>query len=152
MNNATKIIIVIVVLAVAAGAIWIKQGGQTDSAVSNSAPTASSPETSGTAEPTGPLPLLVDLGAGACSACKALAPIIDSIGRDFAGQLDVEKIDVSKEPQAAKMFKVRVIPLLVFMDAQGKELARHEGYLSREKIMSRWRLLGYDFKLPDEAN
>lgn len=152
MNKVTKIIIVLLVLVAAVGVLSMKRSGRTSSSVSDSTPTGRSTETHGAAEPTEPLPLLVDLGAGACAACKALAPIVDSIGRDFAGQLEVEKIDVLKDRGARRMFNVRVIPLLVFLDAQGKELARYEGYLSREKILSKWRELGYDFTLPAEGD
>ena len=146
MNKSTRIIIVFVVLAAAVGVLLVKQIGRTSSSASDSTPTAGSAETTGTTESTVPLPRLVDLGGTGCPTCVALAPVIDGIERDFAGQLEVQKVNIIEDPEAGRLFDVRVIPTLVFMDAQGKELARHEGYLTRKWIMDTWGELGYGFK------
>ena len=152
MNKATKIIIVLVVLAVAVVVLSMWQSDRTSSSASNSTSTTGSTDTPGNTEPTRRLPTLVDLGATDCPACEAMEPIIDSIARDFAGQLEVQKINVVEDPEAGRLFKVRATPTLVFLDAQGKELTRHQGYLMREWIMGTWSELGYDFKRPAEGN
>jgi len=94
------------------------------------------------------LPQLMDFGAETCAACKALAPIIDQLETDLAGQLDVRFINVRKDPGLAGMFQIRVIPTLLFLDSDGNEISRREGYASRQKILAKWQELGYDFKLP----
>lgn len=80
------------------------------------------------------LPRLVDLGAGKCIPCKKMAPIIEELKVDYAGIVDVVFVDVWKDTNAGKPYKIRLIPTQVFFDAAGKEVFRHEGFYSREEI------------------
>ncbi len=93
------------------------------------------------------VPRLVDLGAAKCIPCKLMAPILDKLKKDFASKLEVEFIDVWVKQNApfARKYGIRVIPTQIFLDAAGKELWRHEGYISRYGILDKWRELGYPF-------
>ncbi len=93
---------------------------------------------------TAPLPKLLDLGATKCIPCKMMAPILEQLKKDFAGRLQVEFIDVWQNPDAAKQYKIEVIPTQIFYDATGKELSRHIGFISREDILAKWKQLGVD--------
>jgi thioredoxin 1 len=98
---------------------------------------------SGTNAPaTATLPRLVDLGADKCIPCKAMAPILKELKTDYAGQMDVEFIDVWKNPDAAKPYKIKLIPTQIFYDAKGKERFRHQGFFSKEDILAKWKELG----------
>ena len=88
----------------------------------------------GAAEPAATLPRLVDLGAGKCIPCKKMAPILEELKKDYAGIIDIVFVDVWKDPNAAKPYKIRLIPTQVFYDKAGKEVFRHEGFFSREEI------------------
>jgi thioredoxin 1 len=90
------------------------------------------------------LPKLVDLGAGKCIPCKMMAPILEQLKKDYAGQLTVEFIDVWKNPDAGKPYKIEVIPTQIFYDASGKELFRHIGFFSKDDILGKWKELGVD--------
>ncbi len=90
------------------------------------------------------LPRLVDLGADKCIPCKKMAPILEELKRDYAGRLEVEFIDVWKKPDAAKPYKLRLIPTQIFYGADGKELFRHEGFFGKEDILGKWKELGVD--------
>jgi thioredoxin 1 len=90
------------------------------------------------------LPRLVDLGADSCIPCKAMAPILVELRTEYAGRLQVDFIDVWKNPGAADPYRIYAIPTQVFFDGRGKELARHEGFLSKDDILATWRRLGYD--------
>jgi len=57
----------------------------------------------------------------------------------------VDFIDVWKNPDAGGEYGVRVIPLQIFFDANGKELFRHEGFYAKDDILAKWRDLGYEF-------
>jgi thioredoxin 1 len=94
---------------------------------------------------TPPVPRLVDLGAGKCVPCKMMAPILEELKTEFAGRLDVEFIDVWKNPDAAEPYNIRLIPTQVFLDPQGLELFRHEGFYGRQDILAKWSELGFDF-------
>jgi thioredoxin 1 len=92
------------------------------------------------------LPRLLDLGADKCIPCKKMAPILSGLKSNYVGQLEVEFIDVWKNPDAAKPYKVRLIPTQIFFDAQGKELFRHEGFYGKADILAKWKELGVNLK------
>lgn len=91
-----------------------------------------------------PLPRLVDLGAGKCIPCKMMAPILEDLKKTYAGQLDVQFIDVWENPDAGKPYGIQVIPTQIFYDAAGKERFRHEGFFGREDILAKWKEFGVD--------
>ena len=88
------------------------------------------------------LPKLLDLGAGKCIPCKKMAPILEELKKEYAGKLEVEFIDVWKDPDAAKKYGIQLIPTQIFYDAAGKELFRHEGFFGKEDILAKWKELG----------
>jgi thioredoxin 1 len=90
------------------------------------------------------LPRLVDLGADKCIPCKMMAPILEEMKKDYAGTINVEFIDVFKNPDKAQKYKVNVIPTQIFYDASGKELFRHEGFFSKEDILGKWKEFGFE--------
>lgn len=92
------------------------------------------------------LPKLLELGATSCTACKKMAPIVEKLKEDYAGVLDVEFVDVMKNPAEAKKHEIRLIPTQILFDEKGKELFRHVGFFSREAILAKWRELGYELK------
>jgi thioredoxin 1 len=92
------------------------------------------------------LPKLLDLGADKCIPCKKMAPILEEMKTDFAGVLDVQFLDVWKNPEEGKKYRIQQIPTQIFFDAEGKELFRHVGYFGREEMLAKWKELGYDFK------
>jgi thioredoxin 1 len=92
-----------------------------------------------------PIPRLVDVGAGKCIPCKAMAPILAQLRTDFAGRMEVEFVDVWVNPDAGQPYAIRVIPTQIFYGADGKELSRHEGFMSREQILARWKSHGLPF-------
>jgi thioredoxin 1 len=90
------------------------------------------------------IPRLVDVGAGKCIPCRAMAPILDQLRADHVGRMDVVFIDVWKDPRAGEPFAIRVIPTQIFYGADGRELARHEGFMSREEILAQWKAVGVE--------
>lgn len=88
------------------------------------------------------LPRLVDLGAGKCIPCKAMAPILEGLKTEYAGRMDVQFIDVWKDPDAGKAYGVKIIPTQIFYAADGRELARHQGFMDKDAILAQWKALG----------
>src|SRR5512139_4069841 len=97
------------------------------------------------------LPKLIDLGADKCIPCKMMAPILQELKKEYAGRMQVEFIDVWKNPDAGKPYKISLIPTQIFYDATGKERFRHEGFFGKEDILAKWKELGVDFKAKESA-
>lgn len=95
------------------------------------------------------LPRLVDLGSNRCIPCKKMAPILEEIAREYGGVLNVEFIDVWKAPPAGKKYGIRLIPTQVFFDASGREVARHEGFWSKEDILAAFAQAGIALRKPE---
>ena len=85
---------------------------------------------------------MIDLGAKKCIPCKMMAPILEKLEKQYAGKAAVVFLDVWEDPAPAKRFSIRVIPTQIFFDKKGKEVYRHEGFLSEEEIVSRFRGMG----------
>jgi len=92
------------------------------------------------------LPRLVDLGAGKCIPCKMMAPILEDLKKTYAGKLDVQFIDVWENPESGKEYGINLIPTQIFYDAEGKELFRHEGFFSKEDILSKLKEFGVELE------
>lgn len=59
------------------------------------------------------LPVLVFFTGPNCSACKAFAPALESIGHDLKDRLIVVKVDVEESPNLGQMVGVRSLPTSV---------------------------------------
>ena len=73
-----------------------------------------------------------------------MAPILEGLKKEYAGRMDVEFVDVWKNPDAGKQHKIQLIPTQIFFDASGKELFRHEGFFGKVDILAKWKDLGGD--------
>ncbi len=92
------------------------------------------------------LPKVVDFGDKFCIPCKLMAPALEELRTEQAGKLDVQFVSVGdKENLAlAEKHKIKLIPTQIFFDADGKELWRHEGYISKHGILLKWKELGVE--------
>ena len=82
------------------------------------------------------LPAVLDFGRGQCIPCKMMKPILEELGKELAGKVEVKIIDVGEDRETADRFNINLIPTQVFMDATGKEVYRHEGFMPKEDIVT----------------
>jgi thioredoxin 1 len=85
---------------------------------------------------------MIDLGARKCIPCKMMAPILEKLEKVYAKRAAVVFFDVWEDPAPAKRFGIRAIPTQIFFDKDGKEVYRHEGFLSEEEIVRRFKEMG----------
>jgi thioredoxin 1 len=78
----------------------------------------------------------IELGSVNCIPCKQMKSVMDSIEKEYAGKVKVVFHDVwTKEGKPyGEQYGIRVIPTQVFIDKNGKEVFRHEGYFPKEAV------------------
>lgn len=106
-----------------------------------------SPAMAPAASPPAPIPVkdmvtMVDLGANACIPCKMMAPILEELAVEYRGKAAIIFIDVWKNPEEGKRFKVSLIPTQIFFDKTGKEVYRHSGFMDKKSIMAQLAKMG----------
>lgn len=78
----------------------------------------------------------VELGSVKCIPCKQMQPVMESIEIKYGDQINVVFHDVWVPDQKhfAEQYKIRLIPTQVFLDSNGNELMRHEGFFPEAEI------------------
>ena len=79
-------------------------------------------------------PSLVDFGAGGCKPCDMMTPILDALGKKYAGKLNVVFVHVREHQILASRYGIQSIPVQVFYDKDGKEVFRHTGFFAQDAI------------------
>lgn len=87
-------------------------------------------------------PTVIDLGARSCVPCRKMAPILESLSGEYRGKAGVLFIDVHDDQDAAKKFRVQMIPTQIFFNPQGKEVKRHIGFMDRAAILKELKNAG----------
>ena len=78
----------------------------------------------------------IELGSVNCIPCKKMQPVMKAIEQKYGEKIKVLFYDVWTEAQKpyAKIYGIRLIPTQVFLDENGKEFFRHEGFFPEEEI------------------
>ena len=78
----------------------------------------------------------VELGSVNCIPCKAMQPVMKAIEEKYGEQVKVVFYDVWTKEQRhyAERYKIKLIPTQVFLDENGKEFHRHEGFYPEAEI------------------
>jgi thioredoxin 1 len=86
--------------------------------------------------PPKPLVTFIELGSIRCIPCRMMQPVMKSIEEKYADQVKIVFHDVwtPRGQPFAVQYGIRLIPTQVFLDKNGKEFFRHEGYFPEAEI------------------
>ncbi len=78
----------------------------------------------------------VELGSVTCIPCRAMQPVMRDLEKKFGDQIRIVFYDIVQDEAPGKTYNVRVMPTQVFLDKDGKEFHRHEGFYPLKSIES----------------
>jgi thioredoxin 1 len=79
------------------------------------------------------IPVLVDYWAEWCGPCKMIAPILEEVGKEYAGKLKVAKLNIDDNPKTPGEYGIRGIPTLILFKGGNVE-ATKVGALSKSQL------------------
>ena len=68
----------------------------------------------------GKKPCIVDFYADWCGPCRITSPILEELAREYAGKIDVYKVNVDKERELSQVFGISGIPAFLYCPMDGK--------------------------------
>jgi thioredoxin 1 len=88
----------------------------------------------------------IELGSVKCIPCKMMQPIIKEIKEKYSDQVKVIFYDIwtRQGRPYAKQYNIKMIPTQVFLDKDGKEYFRHEGFFPKEEILKVLKMQGIE--------
>ncbi|MGA2263001.1 MAG: thioredoxin family protein [Acidobacteriota bacterium] len=92
--------------------------------------------------PSKALVTFVELGSVSCIPCRAMQPVMRDLEKKFGDQIRIVFYDVLQDDAPAKAYNIRVMPTQVFLDQNGREFHRHEGFYPLAEIESLLRARG----------
>ncbi len=81
----------------------------------------------------GDKPCLIDFYASWCGPCKRLAPVLDELAQEYAGEIYIYKVNTEQEQELAAVFGIRSIPTLLFCP-MGENPQIAQGALPKEQL------------------
>ncbi len=88
----------------------------------------------------GEMPLVVDFWATWCGPCRAIAPYIEELAKEYGGKIVVGKCDVEENDDIVMEYGVRNIPTILFFKG-GEVVDRLVGGQSKSAIQKKFETL-----------
>lgn len=88
--------------------------------------------------------VMVEVGASGGPANQMMAAVMTTLRVGFGTRLEVRFVNVDTDAGAKEKYGVTVVPTQIFYSPEGKELGRHEAYITEQQIIDKWKELGHD--------
>jgi thioredoxin 1 len=83
-----------------------------------------------------PVPVLVDFTATWCGPCKALAPIVEELAKDFAGKVKMGKLDIDHSRNVPTKYGIMAVPTIILFKG-GREVEKITGLKPKSDLRKR---------------
>ena len=77
--------------------------------------------------------IVVDCWAAWCAPCRAIAPIVEELAKEYSGKVVFGKLNVDENPETTQRFGVMAIPTLLVMK-NGQEVDRVVGIVPKNQL------------------
>jgi thioredoxin 1 len=88
-------------------------------------------------------PALYEFGAGHCISCKEMEKVISELKTTLGDKVEFRMLYADKEKPLFQQYKIMLIPTQVFLNAEGKEVDRHVGALTKEQVLAKLKELKF---------
>lgn len=83
----------------------------------------------------GDMPAIVDFYADWCGPCKMVAPILEELSDEYAGKINIFKVDTEVEQELSAVFGIRSIPSILFIPKDGQPMMQ-PGALPKDTLIN----------------
>lgn len=80
--------------------------------------------------------VVVDCWAAWCAPCRAIAPVVEQLAREYSGRVVFGKLNVDENPETQRKFSIMAIPTLLVMK-NAKEVDRIVGALPKSELQEK---------------
>lgn len=85
-------------------------------------------------------PVIVEFWAPWCGPCKMMAPELEKLADQYAGTVDIVKVNIDENPSIQRAFSIMSIPTTAFFKGAGAQPVGAVGFQSAEQLESRFGL------------
>lgn len=68
----------------------------------------------------GDIPCIIDFWAPWCGPCRMVGPVLDELSEEYAGRINIYKVNTDEEQELGAMFGIRSIPSILFVPVEGQ--------------------------------
>ncbi len=79
------------------------------------------------------LPVLVDFYSDSCVPCKKMSPLVGGVEDDYAGKLNVYKVNTNFDSELTEQYEVQSVPTLIIFKG-GEEASRITGAVKKAEL------------------